>query len=76
MPRLHEEFDSDRIVQDTVTEYPTTENKFEVACSVCNKPMYIDEKTKEDLERALERDLDYDFTCTDCEADYDRLAFD
>lgn len=76
MPRLREQFDSDRIMRDEMTEYATAVNRFEVRCSVCGRSLYIDEVGKQDLERALAHDLDNTIICRECDEDYDRLAFE
>jgi hypothetical protein len=73
--RLREEFDADVMTGPVPTDYRTETNRHEVPCSVCGKPFYIDDETKEDIERALENDLDNPFVCFDCEEEYDELAY-
>ncbi len=73
--RLREEFDADVVTGPVPTDYRTDENRNEVNCSVCNKTFYVDDQTKQDLERALEKDLEDQFVCSDCEAEYDELAY-
>jgi hypothetical protein len=74
MERLREEFDSDRITSDQATEYRTETNCYEVACSVCNRSLFIDAATKADIERAIELGVASDFTCAACDQEYDALA--
>ena len=76
MPRLREEFDSDLITRDRPAEWRTTTNNFEVPCSVCGKPLFMDDDTKQVFHRAAELGLDYEPTCLDCEQEYDELAFE
>lgn len=76
MPRLREEFDSDLITRHRPADYRTTVNQYEVPCSVCGKILFVDDDTKRDFERAIERDLDYRLTCFECEQEYDRLAYE
>lgn len=73
--RLHEEYDSDVATEPVPTDYRTETNRHEVPCSVCGKPFYVDDQTKQDLEHALENDLDNPFVCFDCEQEYDELAY-
>ena len=75
MPRLREEFDSDLITRHRPAEYRTTTNQFELPCSVCEKILFVDQDTKQDFDRAIERDLDYTLTCLDCDQEYDGLAY-
>ena len=76
MTRLREEFDSDLITRNRSTEYRSTTNRYEMPCSVCGKVLFVDEETKRDIERSIERDLDDKFTCYQCEEEYDSLAFE
>jgi hypothetical protein len=76
MPRLREEFDSDLITGYRPAEYRSATDRYELPCSVCGKTLFVDEDTKRDLERASERDLDYAFTCSDCDQEYDGLAYE
>ena len=75
MTRLREEFDSDLITRHRPAEYRTTVNQFEVPCSVCGKILFVNEDTKLDFDRAMERDLDYKITCLECDQEYDGLAY-
>lgn len=75
MPRLREEFDSDLTTRPRPADYRTATNQFEVPCSVCGKTLFVDADTKQDFDRAVERDLDYTLTCVDCDQEYDGLAY-
>jgi hypothetical protein len=74
--RLREEFDADVMTGPVPTDYRTETNRHEIPCSICGKPYYVDDQTKEDLERAFENDLENPFICVDCqEEEYDELAY-
>jgi hypothetical protein len=74
--RLREEFDADVATEPVPTDYRTETNSNEVPCSVCGKTFYVDDQTKQDIERALENDIEDPFVCVDCvEAEYDELAY-
>ncbi|HEX6127288.1 MAG TPA: hypothetical protein VFZ23_18095 [Pyrinomonadaceae bacterium] len=75
MQRLREEFDADRIERGRPTYYPLKTNRWEAACSVCGRSLYVDDDTKQYLERMIELDLESKLTCPECEAEYDVLAF-
>ena len=75
MPRLREEFDSD-LIRHRPAEYPTTTNQFEVPCSECGKILFVDEDMKRDFDRAIEQNMDYKFTCFECDQEYDGLAYE
>jgi hypothetical protein len=76
MPFVREQFDADRFQHPQITEYPADLERFTIPCAVCRRPLYVDEETKNSIERAIEHDLDNGLTCPDCEQDYDRLAFE
>ena len=76
MQRLREEFDSDLIARHRVAAYRTTTNQFEVPCSGCGKILFVSEDTKSDFDRAIAQDLDYKFTCLECDQEYDGLAYE
>ena len=76
MPRLREQYDGDRYQRNPAIEYPSSNNRFEVSCSACGRPLFVDEETKLQAEKEVGRDLDNAFTCSTCEQDYDRLAFE
>jgi hypothetical protein len=76
MPRLREEFDSDLIRRYQPAEYRTTTHQCELPCSVCGKILFVDEDTKREFDRAIDRDLDNRFTCTECDQEFDGLAFE
>jgi transcription elongation factor Elf1 len=76
MPRLREQFDADRMTRDMATDYRSTTNRYEIPCSVCGKLLFVDAETKRDFDRSIEHDLDNTFTCSECEEEYDGLAFE
>ena len=76
MVRLREGFDADLIHRNQATDYRSATNRYEIACGECGKIFYVDEDSKADFERAATHDLEYKFTCSECEEEYDRLAFE
>ena len=76
MQRLREEFDSDLNKGVAPTSYRSITNQYEIACSVCNKVLFVDKETKNDFERVAAQDLENRFTCDECEQEYDGLAFE
>ena len=76
MTRLHEQFDGDRVERIPVTEYRSMMNRFEIPCSVCGRPLFVDQDTKREIQRSLDRDLENTLTCAECERNLDESAFE
>lgn len=76
MPQVREELDADLARTNEPTEFRTDLNRFELPCGVCGRTLYVDEPTVRDFERALEHDLDNQFICSECERDYEDLAYE
>ena len=75
MPRLHQEFDADRIAERPATQHPSNANRFEIACGICGRTAYVDEESKREFDRAMEFEADNKFTCSQCEQEYDEIAY-
>jgi hypothetical protein len=73
--RIRKQFDSDLATAAEPAEYCSTTNPHEVQCDVCGKPVFVDDDTKMELERALENGLNGGLVCFRCEEDYDELAY-
>lgn len=76
MPQVREELDADFLKTIEPTEYMTDINRYELPCGVCGRTLYVDAQTLRDFERALEHDLDNQFICSECEQDYEDLAYE
>jgi hypothetical protein len=76
MHGLREQLDADRFEQRQALELKSETHRFEIPCSACGRPLYVEEDTMRALERSTRQDLDNGFMCTDCEQEYDRLAFE
>ena len=76
IPRLREEYDADRIKPNEPTECKTPLNRYELNCGVCGKRFYVDEETLRDFENRFKHDLDNQFICSECELEYENLAFE
>ena len=74
MQRIREEFDGDQVERRPVADYPATTSPFEIVCSVCGGPMYVDAATRREFQRVMEHELDNKFICDECEQEYDELA--
>ncbi len=76
MIRIREEFDADLIKTNLPTEYQTELNHYELLCGVCNKHLFVDEPTIKSYQKALEYNFDNQFTCSECEEEYENLAYE
>lgn len=76
MPRLREQFDADRFEQRPAFEAESAIHRFEIPCSACGRPLFVDEETMQSFQRSTNQDLDTGLTCAECEQEYDRLAFE
>ena len=74
MVRLRSEFEGDIENRSPLTDYRTTENRFEMICENCGKTFYTDEATHEDWKRAVENDHVKSFMCPECELAYEEAA--
>ena len=50
----------------SITDFITEQNKYEFSCGKCGKIFYADKPTFENINRAVERDLDNSFLCENC----------
>ncbi len=76
MIRVREEVDADLIKTNLPTEFETELNRYELPCSVCGRLLYVDQSTLESYEKGMEYDLDNQFTCYECEQEYQDLAYE
>lgn len=67
MPRIHEQFDGDRVAPGIVMDYRSMTNRFEIPCNVCGRSLYVGESTAREIERSIEHGLDLPLTCSECE---------
>ena len=74
MLRIRKEYDADLRQTNLPSEYLTELNRFELLCGVCGRHLYVDEPTVTRYERAFEFDFDNQFTCNQCEEEYEDLA--
>ncbi len=76
MPRVKEEFDADLIKPNLPTEVETDLNRYELPCNICGRLLYVDESTLERFESGIRSDLDNQFTCFECEQEYQDTAYE
>lgn len=75
--RLKEEIDADLDENyDSVTDYKTGQNIYEINCGECCKTFYADRETLESISRAVEEGLDNPFLCHDCQQEYEESAYE
>ena len=75
MPRIHEQFDGDRVTPGVVMDYRSVTNRVEIPCRICGRALYVGESTAHEIERAIEHDLDNPVTCSECERNFDESEF-
>ena len=64
---IKEEFNADRKENYvSTTDFITGQNKYEFSCGKCGKIFYADKSTFENINQAVERDLDNSFLCENC----------
>lgn len=74
--RMREEFDGDSVTGPVPTDYRTETNKYEIQCAGCGKRYYVNTEMRDDLEHAIENDVETPFICSICqEAENDELAY-
>ena len=49
------------------SEFPTKSCPFEIACGSCHRPLFVDQVTRDQFERALTQDVEGRFLCSECE---------
>ena len=75
--QLKEEIDADLHENYvSITDNMTSRNRYEINCGECNKTFYADKETSEKIYRSMEQGLDNSFLCTDCQREYDELAYE
>src|SRR5437763_9848762 len=75
MNSLREQFDDDR--NDGRYNYsrsPTEQNRFNMYCSTCHAPFYVDKGFYESIVTAMEEGLDNPFVCDDCQQEVDEIG--
>lgn len=75
-PRLREEYDADLIKPNEPTEYKSGLSRYELTCDACGRTLYVDKETLEKYKKAMEYDLDNQFICSECEREYEDLAYE
>ena len=69
------EHDGDISISDVcITDYPTTQNRNQLNCGVCNGAFYADDETFQGISRVIEQGLDNPFMCDSCREEYEELA--
>lgn len=61
--------------QEGPTCFKTSTNIFEVRCGTCGAMQFVNEATLRSVCAANEAGLDNPFRCSDCEEEYDELAY-
>ena len=73
---LRSERDGDR-VDDlvSITDHRISKDQFEVDCASCGGTFFADKMAYASIRRAIEQGIDNPFLCSDCEDEYDELAY-
>lgn len=58
------------------TRYQTVANRHEVRCGMCGDVYYVTASVRDQIAAAIQTGLDNPFSCPDCEAEYDELAYE
>ena len=58
------------------TSFKTGANQHEVRCGMCGDICYVTESIRDQILAAIETGLDNPFSCPNCEAEYDELAYE
>lgn len=71
MQRIRSEFQFDRDLDTTPTEFATETNRFESLCGTCGGKIFVDEALKNKLEKAREEGLEENpLVCSECEKEF------
>lgn len=76
MERLRSEYDADRIAAPGPSRFKSNANPYEVRCGMCGRISFVDDVTFQGIKAATEAGLDYAFSCTECQDEYDELAYE
>jgi hypothetical protein len=68
--------DPKRLIESGPTSFMTEQNEHEVRCGMCAREFYVDDKTYDAGNLAIESGLDSPFRCEVCAEDYDDLAYE
>ena len=58
------------------TNYRTAANPLEISCGMCGNPFFVDQSTADRVKAAIKQGLDNPFRCSDCEEEYDEMAYE
>ena len=75
MQGLREERDSDRISGwRSVSEHKTDETPFELSCQTCNRPLFVDQDTLDQVNDSVAKGLENPLVCDGCRQAYEERA--